>query len=131
MARPAARYRASAHEAEKALEKSDLPEKLRDFLLELVRHHLDLDERTTARLAELVDALEQEQTIAKSTRIFLLMVAERHDIEDGSGRMQIRTLLGSALIGKPPEAPKGHGRGVRRLADGREVEEPDLSDIAR
>lgn len=94
------------------------------FLDSLIDHHQALDDATSAHLIELDTDVKDDKSIAKPTRRYLRMLIARHDIEDPTGRMQIRTLLGSALIGKPPEATPDRSGMTLRLPDGRVVQTP-------
>ena len=106
------------------IEQSNAPDLVREFLFHIFDHIGNLDAKRTNRLNRLADKIEQDQTIADSTREYLLMMIEGHDLEDAASRMQIRTLLGNALIGKPPEARKTPATMGKGTPDGKGTARP-------
>lgn len=118
--------REAAEIARRNLPPCNLPEQTKEFVLELIAHFLELDRKTTKDIAELLEKIAADTTIADPTKVYLRLLLHRHDVADSQERMQIRTLVGSALVGKPPEAPRNHGRGLRTLPGGREVPSPDF-----
>ena len=123
-------YRAKAREASRFLQEDEnIPGEIGMFFLELVENFLSIDQRTAARRATMMEKILASQRIADETKEFLAYILESHDADDASTRMQTRTLLGEALIGKPPEATQKWSGTARTLPGGAVVPSPRAADL--
>lgn len=102
---------------------ASVPDDVRAFLFQLLDHVTALDEATSRRFATLIKVTERDESISDPARELMLMMMERHDLEDSSGRAQIRTLLSGAIFGKAPEPKRMQARGPT-TPDGARADRP-------